>query len=127
MKYINAEEILLIHYQLIERYGGSHGVRDLERIKSVQNAPAQHVFGQEQYPSMFEKAAIYARNIITDHPFIDGNKRTGITTAAMFLKKNGFKPKAKTGEFEKIAIEIAVNKLELQVIADWLEDHFTKI
>lgn len=121
MKYLSEEEILLIHHQLIKKYGGSHGTRNLERLKSVAQAPAQEVFGQEQYPDIFEKSAVYARNIISDHPFIDGNKRTGIATAAMFLRRNGYKLTAKKGEVEDFAVHIATNKPEISEIAAWLK------
>ena len=123
MNYLDAEEILLIHYKLIKRYGGSHGTRDIERVKSAAIAPAQEVFGQEQYPNIFQKAAVYSRNIIADHPFYDGNKRTGMASAAMFLKRNGCVFVAKKGELENFAVKIAVEKLDIPQIADWLKQH----
>lgn len=123
MKYLDAEEILLIHHQLIKKYGGSHGVRDLERVRSAAIAPAQEVFGQEQYPDIFEKAAVYMRNIVADHPFVDGNKRTGMTSAVMFLTKNGYKFLAQKGEVEDFAVEVAVKKLSIEQIATWLKTH----
>lgn len=126
MKYLSAEEILLIHFKLIERYGGSHGTRNLERVKSAAVAPAQEVFGQEQYPDMFEKAAVYARNIIADHPFADGNKRTGMTAAAMFLKSNDVSFVAEKGELEDFAVKIATEKLDVKIIAGWLKEHSEK-
>lgn len=126
MHYLDAEEILLIHHQLIERYGGSHGTRDLERVRSVAIAPAQEVFDQEQYPGIFEKAAVYMRNIIADHPFVDGNKRTGTVVAAMFLVKNGYKIQANKGELEDFAVEVAVKQLSIERIARWLEKRSKK-
>lgn len=126
MKYLSEEEILLIHHQLVKRYSGSHGTRDLERLKSVAQAPAQEIFGQEQYPDIFEKAAVYTRNIISDHPFIDGNKRTGMAAAAMFLKRNGYQFVAKEGEVEDFAVHIATNKPEIGEIAAWLKTHSKK-
>lgn len=123
MVYLSAEEILLIHYMLIERYGGSHGTRDIERVKSAAVAPAQEAFGQEQYPSLFLKMAVYARNIIADHPFADGNKRTGIACAVMFLRKNGYDFVAKQGEVEDFAVRIAVEKPGVDEIAAWFKDH----
>jgi death-on-curing protein len=123
MKYLEAEEILLIHHQLIERYGGSHGTRDLSRVKSVAAAPAQAVFGAEQYQTVFEKAAVYARNIIGDHPFKDGNKRTGIAVAAMFLKRNGYNLTPKKGKLEDFAVRVATEKLDVSEIAGWLNQH----
>ncbi len=126
MNYLSAEEILLIHFMLIERYGGSHGTRDLERIKSAAVAPSQEVFGQKQYPTVFEKAAVYACNIIADHPFRDGNKRTGMATAAMFLKRNGYLFTAPKGKVEDFAVYIAVKKPEVSAVAEWFKRYSKK-
>ncbi len=124
--YLAEEEILLAHFKLIERYGGSHGLRSVERIESVVEAPQQAVFGAEQYPEVFEKAAVYARNIIGDHPFAEGNKRTGITVAIMFLQRNGQRFTAQEGELEDFAVHIATEHLNVLAIASWLEAHSSR-
>lgn len=126
MVYLSSEEILLIHYKLIERFGGRHGTRDLERVKSAAIAPAQAAFGREQYPDVFLKTAVYARNIILDHLFIDGNKRTGMAAAAMFLKRNGFSFVAKKGELEDFAAKVASKKPNIEEIATWFRSHSKK-
>jgi death-on-curing protein len=126
MRYLSEEEILLAHFKLIERYGGSHGVRNLDRVKSVTLAPSQEVFGQEQYPDIFEKAAVYVRNIIGDHPFADGNKRTAITVSVVFLQRNGYKFQAKKGELEDFAVRVATRHLDVSTIAAWLNSHSSK-
>ena len=123
IRYLSEKDILLAHFALIERYGGSHGVRDIERIKSVVQAARQEVFGVPQYASLFEKSAVYARNIIGDHPFNDGNKRTGITVAVLFLQLNGVVLHLKKGELEDFAVRIAVERLDVPVIAAWLNQH----
>jgi len=127
IRYLAEEEILLAHFKLIERYGGSHGVRSLERIKSVITAPKQVVFGAEQYQTIFEKAAVYVRNIIGDHPFVDGNKRTAVTVAVMFLLRNGVIFSAQTGELENFVVRVATEHLEIAIIAEWLASHATSI
>jgi len=121
--YLAEEELLLAHFKLIERYGGSHGVRDLKRIQSVIEAPKQEVFGAEQYSAIFEKAAVYLRNIIGDHPFADGNKRTGVTAAVLFLKRNGQVFTARSGELEDFAVRVATENLDVPTIAAWLRTH----
>lgn len=125
MRYLTEEEILLAHFKLIERYGGSHGVRDITRIRSVAAAPKQEIFGAEQYPDVFQKAVVYTRNIIGDHPFADGNKRTGITVAIMFLQRNEKKFAAKTGELEDFAVRVATDHLSVDDISAWLKLHFS--
>lgn len=123
MWYFDEESLLLAHYKLIERFGGSHGVRDIERVRSALSAPKQHVFGKEQYPSLFDKAAVYIRNIIGDHPFVDGNKRTGMTAGLMFLSKNGVKVALEKKELEDFAVKVAIDKLGVEQIAAWLKQH----
>jgi len=125
-RYLTLKEILRLHFQVIEDFGGSHGIRDENRLLSVVESPAQEVFGQEQYPSLFEKAAVYTRNIIGDHPFADGNKRTAITCAGIFLMRNGLQLSATSSELEDFAVRIAVEKPSLDAMAGWFKDHIRK-
>lgn len=123
MKYLSLEEILELHFFVIEDYGGMHGVRDESRLKSVINAPQQMVFGQEQYETVYEKAAVYMRNIIGDHPFHDGNKRSGATVGVVFLMRNDVRLIATPKELEDFAVQIAVDHLDVAAIAQWLQSH----
>lgn len=127
MIYLSAENILYYHFRLIEDYGGSHGVRDDSRLKSVVEAPKQEAFGIEQYPTVFDKAAVYARNIIADHLFIDGNKRSGITSASVFLMKNKYKITASQKDLEDFAVKIAVDKCDIPEIAKWFKKYSVKL
>ncbi|HSX29816.1 MAG TPA: type II toxin-antitoxin system death-on-curing family toxin [Candidatus Saccharimonadales bacterium] len=122
-QYLNIEEILRLHFQVIKDFGGSHGVRDEGRLLSVEAAPQQPAFGQEQYVSIFEKAAVYMRNIIADHPFVDGNKRTAVTACGVFLLRNGYRLTAAPKELEDFAVQIATDHLDVPVITKWLETH----
>lgn len=123
VRYLTIEEILRLHFQIIEDFGGSHGVRDEARLRSVEQAPRLEAFGTEQYPGLHEKAAVYARNIIGDHPFTDGNKRTGVTTAGIFLLRNDVHLTASPQELEDFAVRIAVERLDVKTIAAWLKTH----
>ncbi len=123
MRYFDIEELLLLHHVIIEEFGGSHGVRDEGRLQSALAAPAQDVFGKELYPSVFEKAAVYVRSIIADHPFVDGNKRSAITLASLFLMRNGYKPVALPKELEDFAVRVAVEHLNVPAIAAWFKNH----
>lgn len=121
--YLTVEEILRLHFQVVEDFGGSHGVRDEGRLLSVEGAPRQEVFGQEQYPNVFEKAAVYMRNIIADHPFADGNKRTATTVCGVFLIRNGYRLAAAPKELEDFAVKVATDHLHVPAIAAWLRSH----
>ena len=126
LRYISLEEILRLHYQVIEDFGGSHGVRDEGHLSSVAKAPVQTVFGAEQYPTVFDKAAVYFRNIIGDHPFTDGNKRTAVTVTAIFLMRNGHELKSSQSELEAFTVNVATQKLTIAEIAVWFEDNTAK-
>jgi death-on-curing protein len=121
--YLSLEDILRLHYQVIEDFGGSHGVREEGRLKSVIEAPQQEVFGEEQYPSLHEKAAVYLRNIIGDHPFSDGNKRTAVTVCAIFLLQNGSHIVAEPKELEDFTVGVATDNLDIDAISSWLKSH----
>ncbi len=121
MKYFSLEEVLLLHFKIIEDFGGSHGVRDEGRLQSVVASPGQEVFGEALYATLYEKAAVYLRNIIADYPFVDGNKRTAVTMAVIFLQRNGFKLTASPKELEDFAVQVAVEHLDVPVIAAWLK------
>ena len=121
--YISLEEILRIHFQVIEDYDGSHGVRDENRLESVVNAPKQEVFGHEQYKTVLDKAAVYLRNIIGDHPFSDGNKRTAVTVCGIFLARNNSPLIATPNELEDFIVKVATEHLNVEQIASWLKSN----
>ncbi len=123
VRYLDLEEILRLHFQVIEDYGGSHGVRDEGRLKSVVEAPKQEVFGKQQYKTVYEKAAVYLRNIIGDHPFIDGNKRTALTTCIIFLSRNDLDIIATPKELENFTVKISTDHLDITEIESWLRSH----
>lgn len=126
MQYLTEAEILLIHFKLIKRFGGSQGLRDISRIKSVLSAPKLVAFGHEQYTTLHQKAAVYVRNIIADHPFVDGNKRTGMAAGLLFLQRNGYIAILEIGELEDFAVKVAKEHMEISQIADWLKLHSKK-
>jgi death-on-curing protein len=123
LKYLSLEEILRLHFQVIEDFGGSHGVRDEGRLKSVVDAPRQEAFGQAQYPTIYTKAAVYLRNIIGDQPFSDGNKRTALTVCVIFLERNNKKLTASPKDLENFTVKVATDRLSVSEIALWLESH----
>lgn len=123
IKYLSLEEILRLHFQVIEDFGGSHGARDERRLLSVVEAPKLEAFGVEQYPTILEKAAVYLRNIIGDHPFTDGNKRTAVTVCGIFLRRNSKPLNVSPQELEDFTLKVAVNRLDINHIANWLQEH----
>ena len=127
MKRLSLKDLELIHMQIIDVSGGSQGVRDRNRLESALASQFQEVFGEDLYPTVYEKAAILARGIIADHPYVDGNKRTGIMSALIFLNLNGIDTSIlKDKNMEDFAVQIAVEHLDVPVIAAWLKAHGRK-
>lgn len=123
MKYLSSEDILRLHNLVVNETVGAHGVRDHHVIKSLEGQPQQAVFGKELYPTIFDKAAVYAHRIIVNHPFLDGNKRTGMIAAIVFLEDNGYVFVAKEGVVEALALSIATEKIEVPEIAAQFKKH----
>ncbi len=124
MKWLDLDDLEIIHLQIIDASGGSQGVRDRGRLESALAAMQQEAFGEALYPGIFEKAAVLLRGIIADHPFVDGNKRTGMMAALVFLNLNGRDTSSLLDqELEDFAVQVAVEHLDIPTIADWLKTH----
>jgi death on curing protein len=124
MKFLSVDDIERLHLQIIDASGGSHGIRDEGRIKAAVSTQQQAVFGKELYISAFEKAAALIRGIIQDHPFVDGNKRTGLMSGLLLLELNKIDTSSLTDkELEDFAVNVATESLGIPEIAAWLEAH----
>ena len=86
---MTVEQVLFLHSRLVEETGGAHGVRDLGLLESAVARPGATFGGEDLYAEVFRKAAALMASLILNHPFVDGNKRTGIAAAALFLARNG--------------------------------------
>jgi death-on-curing protein len=123
MDFLSAEQILFIHARLIEETGGSHGVRDLDLLLSAIGRPQANFDGQDLYPDLFSKAAAWMESCFGNHPFVDGNKRTGVTVAGIFLRRNGYRLTASNADLVKIAMGVAQSHFSLDEIATWLREN----
>ncbi len=121
MNYLTAEQVLFIHARLVSETGGSHGVRDLSMLLSAIGRPQTSFDDQDLYPDLFSKAAALLDSLIRNHPFVDGNKRTGITAAALFLQVNGYWLTATNSALEKFTIEVAQAQQNVAEIAAWFQ------
>lgn len=126
VKYLSAETILVLHSEVIDKIGGSHGIRDVGLLAAISDNPKAVFGGNELYPDIFTKAAVYLESIVNYHVFIDGNKRTGITACARFLYQNGHNISATNKEVEKFVLSVAAEKIEMSIIVAWLKKHTKK-
>ena len=123
MKYLTAEQVLFLHARLVAETGGSHGARDINMLLSAVGRPQVSFDDQDLYPDLFAKAGALMDSLIRNHPFLDGNKRTGVAAAALFLKVNGFQLNAANAELEKFTLEVAKSQHTLDEIVMWLQTH----
>ena len=125
--FLTFEQVLAIHDNQIETYGGSHGIRDLALFESAIMRPQTTFGGKDLYPSIFEKAAVLMHSLIMNHPFVDGNKRTGTVSALIFLEINRFRIAVGQNELVDISLEVALKKTDVKDVATWLEKSSKKI
>jgi len=119
---IKAEDVLKIHKLLINQFGGSHGVRDESSLNSAINRPFATFDKKELYPEPVDKAAAILESIVTYHPFIDGNKRTGYVLARLLLLKSGLDLKATQEDKYEMVIAVSKGKWKFVQIRDWMTE-----
>ena len=126
MKYLTTPQVLAIHDQMVKRFGGSFGVRDLGLIESAVERPKATFDGNDLYPDIFLKAVAIMHSILKNHAFVDGNKRTAYSSCGIFLKINGYQLQNMHKESLEFALNVENNTLELEEIAAWLKKHSKK-
>jgi death on curing protein len=119
MIYLTAEQVLFIHARLITETGGSHGLRDLSMLLSALGRPQSSFDDQDLYPDLFDKAAALLDSLTRNHPFVDGNKRTGIIATALFVQLNSYQMYASNSVLEKFTLDVAQARLSAGEIAAW--------
>jgi death-on-curing protein len=117
--WITREDCLAYHESLLERFGGLSGIRDESLLDSALNRP-KHLFAYGK-PSIFQMAASYARGIVKNHPFLDGNKRAGFIAAALFIETNGFRFQAPEEEAVLETLSLAAGETSEEAYTAWLE------
>ena len=105
--FLTLDEILSLHEDQIRRFGGLHGVRDIGLLESAIGSAAATFGGEFLHASIFEMAAAYLYGICKNHPFLDGNKRTAVVAALVFLDMNGVEIAANENLFYDLVIGVA--------------------
>jgi death-on-curing protein len=127
MRYITIGEVLGIYKRVMQETGGLVGIRDLGALESAIAQPYMTFGGNELYPSLVEKAAALGFSLIQNHPFTDGNKRTGHAVMESFLGLNDYEINANTDEQVEIILSLALGKLNRNEFTEWLSKHIKKL
>lgn len=125
MRYLTLIEVLELHQKIIEQSGGALGIRDIGLLESAIAQPRMTFDGTELHPSLLEKSAALGFSIIMNHPFIDGNKRTGHAATEIFLILNGMEINASVDEQERVVLAIASGELRRESFVKWLQRYTT--
>ena len=121
--FLGLDEVIEIHHDQIKRYGGHPGIRDVGILKSAIALPSATFDGNYLHTNIYEMAAAYLFHIVRNHPFIDGNKRTGAVASIVFLMLNGIDFYADENDFEKIVLRTAEGKIDKATIARFFESN----
>ena len=115
--FLGLDEVLEIHRDQIRRYSGHAGIRDLELLKSAVAMPAAGVHGVYFHTDIYEMAAAYLFHIVRNHPFVDGNKRTGAVASIVFLMMNGIDIDVDEDRFADIVLSVAEGTIDKSAVA----------
>ena len=121
--FLQVADVLLLHSDQIDRYGGGLGVRDMGLLESAVAQPQASFGGEYLHVDLFEMAAAYLFHITKNHPFLDGNKRAGAISALVFLDTNGIEIDAPKGSIYDLTIAVATGQAGKTEIAEFFRSH----
>jgi len=123
--FLALDEVLEIHRDQLDRYGGAAGIRDLGLLQSALAQPQATFGGQFLHGDLFEMAAAYLFHLVQNHAFVDGNKRVGAVAAFVFLRMNDEKLRITNAELESLVLSVAQGKADKAAVATFFRDHAT--
>ena len=125
--FVPDEIVLIIHADLLQRYGGKPGLRDQPLLESALAQPRITVGGKYAHKTLFAKAAAYGFHICMNHPFVDGNKRVAFALMDVFLQKNGWEITAPEEHAYSMMMALASGKLTKVQLAAWVKSHSSRL
>ena len=123
MNMLTKQQILLLHTQLIRQSGGTDGVRDEGMLDSAISQPLQTFDNMELYPGIVDKAVRLGYGLITNHPFVDGNKRIGTHAMLVTLDINGIELQYRDEDLIQLILKIASGKADDRILRTWVLAH----
>ena len=123
MTKFSPEKVLLLHQLIAQETGGEVGLRDKNLLEAALESAFAGVADREFYPSKEEKAAKLGYDLISNHAFLDGNKRIGMYVMLTFLEANGVSLTATNEEVVEVALSVASGKTQYDGLLDWVQKH----
>ncbi len=117
---LSVEQVLALHRMQVGRFGGSGRLRDRAALEAAVGRPHMTFGGEDLYPDVAAKAAALLHSLVQNHPFVDGNKRTGAHALVLFLLANGHEPEFTPKELTAMTLAVARGELAAEAIAIWL-------
>ena len=125
MRYLSTKEVVELHRRLIAQSGGAEGIRDWPALESSIAQPRQTFGAEDLYSSLVAKAAAIGFFLISNHPFVDGNKRVGHAALEVTLVLNGAELTAGVEDQESVMLAVASGELSLEQFTRWVQEHTT--
>ena len=122
MKYLYPGQVLYLHDGIVQQSGGVAGLRDRNVLESAVYRPQATFGSHDLYPDLFSKAGALGHSLILNHPFVDGNKRTGLEAMRLLLRLNGYDLKASGRAKFSFVMKVARKQLTEQEMSDWLKE-----
>lgn len=117
------EKVLLLHKLITEETGGDPNIRDFALLDSALESAFQTFGGEELYPTKEEKAAKLGFSLISNHAFVDGNKRIGMYVMMIFLEVNGIKIEPDVDDVARVGIAVASGEMSYEELLEWIKDN----
>ena len=117
------EKVLLLHKLITAETGGDPNVRDIALLNSALESAFQTFDGQELYPTKEEKGARIGYALISNHAFVDGNKRIGMYVLLTFLETNGIKIRPTVDDVARVGLAVAAGKMQYEDLLEWIQDN----
>lgn len=123
MRYLTIDEVLVLHAYQTDKFGGNPKVLDIKLLESALARPQTILSGKDMFPTIYDKAAVLATGIISNHPFVDGNKRTGVHAMLVFLKLNGVEISINDKVLAKLGNDIAKGTYSTKEVVKYLKEN----
>jgi len=123
VRYLALNEVLEVHRQVMAQSGGAEGLMHLPALESALAQPQMTFGGEDLYPTLVDKATALGYALIKNHPFLDGNKRTGHAAMEVFLVLNGYEIRAAVDEQERVILQVAASEMDREEFTTWLQAH----